>query len=169
MRVTKLSSGMFAIVVVLAAACGSSTSPGGTGSAGSSAAGSSGSAGKGGSPGSAGTSGSAGATGRGGTSGTAGTSGRGGTSGGAGTTGSGGSGTQPIGAACANTGNCSQADGPAICCLSIPACVLETQCPTGPNYIPCNMTTNPCSKAGWVCCNAGGMSFCTKQSGCPSP
>jgi len=154
MRVMKLSWGALAIVVVLAGACGSSATSGGTGSAGSSG---------GGSSGAGGTSGAAGTTGGAGTSGAA------GTTGGAGTSGSGGGGTQPIGAACANSANCSQADGPAICCLAIPACVLETQCPAGPNYIPCDDTTNPCAKAGWICCNAGGMRFCTKQSGCPAP
>ncbi len=88
--------------------------------------------------------------------------GRGGTTGSAGTTG-----TQPIGAACANTTNCSQADGPATCCLSIPACVLESQCPGTPTYVSCE--TTPCTKPGWICCNAGGMHFCTKQNGCPAP
>ena len=76
-------------------------------------------------------------------------------------------GTQPIGAACANTSNCSQADGTAVCCLQIPACTLANQCPTSPNYVPC--TDDPsCMKGGWICCNAGGMHFCTKQSGCPT-
>jgi hypothetical protein len=147
MRVMKLSWGTFAIVAMLAAACGSSSSPGGTGTAGSSA---------GGSTGTAGTTGAAGSSG---------TPGHGGTTGPGGTTGSGGSGAQPIGAACANTGNCSQADGTAVCCLSISTCVLETQCPGSPNYVSCE--TTPCSKSGWVCCNAGGMRFCTKQSACP--
>ena len=80
--------------------------------------------------------------------------------------GSGGSGTQPLGTACANSGNCSQADGPAVCCLSIPACVPEGQCPGSPNFVPCTDTAS-CMKGGWICCNAGGMHFCTKQSGCP--
>ena len=157
MRVMKLSWGTFAIVVVLAAACSSSTYPGGTGSAGSSG---------GGSSGGAGTTGSAGTSGGAGTTGNAGTTGSAGTTGGAGTTGSGGSGTQPLGAACANSGNCSQADGPAVCCLSIPACVPEGQCPGSPNFVPCTDTAS-CMKGGWICCNAGGMHFCTKQSGCP--
>ena len=158
MRVMKLSWGTIAIVVVLAAACGSSTSPGGTGSAGSSGGTSS--------SGSAGTTGNAGTSGGAGTTGIAGTSGGAGTTGAAGTTGSGGSGTQPLGAACANSGNCSQADGPAVCCLSIPACVPEGQCPGSPNFVPCTDTVS-CMKGGWICCNAGGMHFCTKQSGCP--
>ena len=160
MRVTKLSWGTFAIVVVLAAACGSSTSPGGTGSAGLSGGGSSGTTGHAGATGNAGTSGGAG------TSGQAGTSGGAGTIGSAGTTGGGGSGTQPLGAACANSANCSQADGSAVCCLSIPACVPEGQCPGSPNFVPCTDTAS-CMKGGWVCCNAGGMHFCTKQSACP--
>jgi hypothetical protein len=125
------------------------------------AAGVSGSAGR---AGGAGTTGSAGNLGGAGSSGSAGTTGGAGTSGSAGTTGGGGSGTQPIGAACANTGNCSQADGTAVCCLQISTCVLDTQCPTGTTYVSCE--TQPCSKAGWVCCNQGGMRFCTKQSAC---
>ena len=74
-------------------------------------------------------------------------------------------GTQPIGAACANTANCSQAEGTAVCCLSISTCVLDTQCPAGTTYVSCD--TQPCTKSGWVCCNAGGMHFCTKPSACP--
>ena len=107
-----------------------------------------------------------GAAGSSGPSGSAGTTGRGGTTGSAGTTGAGGSGSQPLGAACANSGMCSQADGPAICCLSMPACVPEGQCPSSPNFVPCTDTAS-CMKGGWVCCNAGGMHFCTKQSACP--
>ena len=102
----------------------------------------------------------------GGTTGSAGTTGRGGTTGSAGTTGAGGTGTQPIGAACANSANCSQADGTAVCCLQLSTCMVASECPTAPTYVPCS-SANPCSKAGWVCCTAGGMSFCTKQSGCP--
>ncbi len=159
MRVMKLSLAMLAIVVLLVGACGDSSGPGGTGTAGSSGGSS---AGRGGTTGAAGTMGAAGTTGNAGTSGSA---GRGGTTGAAG--GGGATGTQPIGAACANTSNCSQADGTAVCCLSIPACVLADQCPGSPTYVSCE--TTPCSKAGWICCNAGGMHFCTKQSGCPSP
>jgi len=156
MRVRNLSWGTLAIVVVLASGCGSSTTPGHDGGGGSSGGGAAGSAGT---TGGAGTSGAAGASGSAGVSGNAGTTGRGGT------TGSGGSGTQPIGAACANSTNCSQADGTAVCCLAISTCVLDGQCPGSPTYVSCE--TTPCAKAGWVCCNAGGMHFCTKQSGCP--
>src|SRR5688572_27091990 len=131
----------FAVAVVVAlisaAACGSSTDPPGNDGA------------AGGTTGAAGTTGSAG---------------RGGTTGNAGTTGSGGTGAQPIGAACVNTGMCSQADGPAVCCLQINTCVLDSQCPTGGTFVSC--ATQPCARAGWVCCNSGGMQFCTKQSGC---
>ena len=56
---------------------------------------------------------------------------------------------------CANTGNCSQADGPAVCCLQNSTCVLDGQCASSPNYVPCS-ATNPCTKGGWVCCTAGG-------------
>jgi hypothetical protein len=158
MRVMKLSWGAFAIVVVLAGACGSSSSPGGTGTAGSSGGGNAGTAGR---------AGSSGTTGGAGTSGNAGATGRGGTTGSAGTTGAGGSGSQPLGAACANSSNCSQADGPAVCCLSIPACGPEGQCPGSTNFVPCTDDAS-CMKGGWICCNAGGMHFCTKQSGCPT-
>jgi len=155
MSVMKMSWGTLAIVVLLAGACGDSSGPGGPGTAGSSG---------GNSAGGAGTMGAGGTLGNAGTSGSA---GRGGTTGGAGTAGGGGAvGTQPIGAACANTSNCSQADGAAVCCLSIPACTLANQCPTSPTYVSCE--TTPCDKAGWICCNAGGMHFCTKQSGCPT-
>ena len=153
----KLSWLMVVVFALAAGACGSDSNGGGDAAAGSSGGGS---AGRGGTTGSAGTPGGGGTTGGGG-------AGRGGTTGSAGTTGAGGSGTQPIGAACANTGNCSQADGPAVCCLSIPACVLASQCPTSPTYVSCE--TTPCDKTGWICCNAGGMHFCTKQNGCPAP
>jgi len=143
-------------LVAMAGACGSSAYPsdasvtgrGGSGGSAGGGAGIGGGAGAGG--GSAG-----GATVDGGNGGGA------GGGGGAGAA----SGTQPIGAACANTGNCSQADGTAVCCLQISTCVLDTQCPGGTTYVSC--ATQPCSKSGWVCCNAGGMQFCTKQSACP--
>jgi hypothetical protein len=162
MRVMKMSWPMFAIVVLLAGACGSSNNPPSTGTAGTTGGAGSG---RGGTTGGAGTSGAAGAAG---TSGNAGTTGRGGTTGSAGATGTGGAGGQPLGAICANSSNCSQADGPAVCCLSIPACVPEGQCPGSPNFVPCTDTAS-CNKGGWICCNAGGMHFCTKQSGCPAP
>lgn len=133
-------------LVAIASACGSSTDPPTSdGAAGG---------------GSAGATGSAGTTGSGGTTGTAGTTGS------AGTPGGGGTGAQPLGAACVNSGMCSQADGQAVCCLQISTCVLATQCPTGTTYISC--ATQPCAQGGWVCCNAGGMQFCTKQSACPN-
>jgi hypothetical protein len=173
MCVMNVSSCKFALVIVLAAgaalaagACSSST-PGGNDGGGSGAAGRGGTTGAGGTTGTAGTAGMAGRGGSGGASGRGGTTGSAGATGTGGATGGGGGvmGTQPIGAACANTSNCSQADGPAVCCLSIPACVLENQCPGSTTYVSCE--TTPCTKAGWICCNAGGMHFCTKQSGCP--
>ena len=165
MRVMKLSSAVilvFAICAAASGACSSDTKGGGDASAGSSGGGTSGSAGT---SGGAGTSGSAGTSGNAGATGSA---GRGGTTGSAGATGAGGAatGTQPIGAACANTSNCSQADGTAVCCVQISTCVIDTQCPSGTNYVPCTDTAS-CNKGGWICCNAGGMHFCTKQSGCP--
>ena len=150
---------LVALAAVAAGACSSDTKGGADAAAGSSG---------GGASGSAGTSGRAGTTGGGGTTGSAGTTGRGGTTGRAGATGAGGTGTQPVGAACVNNGMCSQADGPAVCCLSITTCVLDGQCPGSTNYIPCS-DTMPCTKAGWICCNAGVMSYCTKQSGCLAP
>jgi len=179
MRVMNLSWCKFALAIVLAAgACGSSSPGGKDASAGSSGGGTTGAGGTTGSAGTmdvggtsgtgrGGTTGSAGTTGRGGTTGAAGTTGRGGTTGAGGTAGGAGTaGTQPIGSACVNDANCSQADGTAVCCLQINTCVLQSQCPTGTNYVPC--TTNAsCNKGGWICCTAGGMSFCTKQSACP--
>ena len=155
----KLSSLVLVTIIALAAgACGSDTKGGADAAAGSSA---------GGTTGSAGTTGGGGTTGAGGRGGATGGGGNAGTTGSAGTTGAGGSGTQPVGAACVNNGMCSQADGPAVCCLQISTCVLANQCPGTPTYVSCE--TMPCNKSGWICCNAGGMHFCTKQSGCPAP
>jgi len=111
--------------------------------------------------------GSSGTPASGGTGGTGGVAGSGGTAGAAGasgTAGSTGTGSQPIGYPCVNTGMCSQADGPAVCCLQILTCVLESQCQTGGSYVSC--ATQPCARSGWVCCDQGGMQFCTKQSAC---
>ena len=169
MRVMNLSWRKFALVIALVAgACSSSTSGGNDAAAGSSGGGAS--AGKGGSGGSAGTTGAGGTTGSAGVSGTA---GRGGATGSAGNSGGGGTGgagaamgTIPIGSVCANTSNCSQADGPAVCCPQISTCVLDGQCPGSTNYVPCNDTTMPCTKAGWICCHSASMTYCTKQNGC---
>jgi hypothetical protein len=46
--------------------------------------------------------------------------------------------------------------------------VLDGQCASSPNYVPCTDTAS-CMKGGWICCAAGGMRFCTKQSACPTP
>jgi hypothetical protein len=75
------------------------------------------------------------------------------------------SGMQPLGSVCANTGNCSQATGAAVCCVN--TCKLVADCPQPPGYIPC-MRGSDCAQYGgsWVCCEAGGMRFCTKQSAC---
>ena len=95
--------------------------------------------------------------------------GRGGTTGSAGTTGGAGTAARSRSAPHARApSNCSQADGPAICCLQLSTCMVASECPASPTYVPCS-NANPCSKGGWVCCTAGGMSFCTKQSGCPAP
>lgn len=87
----------------------------------------------------------------------------------AGTTGSGATGTQPLGAICANDTNCSQSDGMAVCCVN--TCTLADQCAANPMYLPCNSTAD-CSAygGGKLCCEvtASGqaMRFCTKQSAC---
>lgn len=142
-------------VVVASAACGSSSAPPRDGGADHATA-----------------TGAAGSGGAGGTSGAAGASGA---TGGAGQTGAGGvggqaaMGGQPLGSACANTGNCSQADGAAICCVN--TCVLEAQCPTGNMFLACASGAD-CARfgGGKVCCEqqtAGNvMRFCTKPSGC---
>jgi hypothetical protein len=184
--------------VVIAAACGGkggsdggSLAPKGFGDASGSSGGPvGGSAGRGGSTGggtggsTGGTSGSTGGTG-GSTAGTGGSAGRGGTTGGAGGTtvtdggqrpadaaagAAGAGGTQPLGALCANTGNCSQAMGAAICCLSTSgnACTLADKCPSSPGYVPCASQKDCDLRAGGgkVCCDEGGMRFCTKPSAC---
>jgi hypothetical protein len=77
-------------------------------------------------------------------------------------------GTQPLGALCANTGNCSQAMGQAVCCVD--TCKLATECPVPPGYFPCNRkadcSTNDRDSEGRICCEGGGMRFCTKPSVC---
>jgi hypothetical protein len=184
MSVKNVSSCKFALVIMFvglaAGACSSSGSGGndaGAGSGGASGGSSAGRGGGGGTTGVGGTTGAAGTTGRGGTTGGGGTAGsagsgatgRGGTTGSAGATGTAGTmGTQPIGAACANTSNCSQADGEAICCLQSSTCVLATQCPGGPNYIPCTDDAS-CNKGGWICCKTSVMNYCTKSNGCVAP
>src|SRR5450432_2293065 len=145
----------FVLAFVLAAAACGSSSPAPTGgmdaAAGTSATGQAG-AGAGGASGRTGSAGSS-STGAGGASGTSGAGG------------GGPSGTQPLGSACANTGNCSQADGAAVCCTN--TCVLQGQCPSGTNFLACASAAD-CAKygGGKVCCEqtAGGvsMSFCTK-------
>jgi hypothetical protein len=74
-------------------------------------------------------------------------------------------GTQPLGSACANTGNCTQASGMAVCCVN--TCTLVEACPSDPGYLPC-MKKADCDRygGGKVCCQAGSMTFCTKQSAC---
>jgi hypothetical protein len=183
MNVMNVSSCKFALCIVLvglaAGACGSSGSGGNDAAAGSSAGGTSAGSrgGNGGATGAGGTTGAAGTTGRGGTTGSGGTAGgagsgatgRGGTTGSAGATGTAGTmGTQPIGAACANTANCSQADGAAVCCLQISTCVLATQCPGSTNYVPCTDDAS-CNKGGWICCKTSVMNYCTKSNGCLAP
>jgi hypothetical protein len=74
-------------------------------------------------------------------------------------------GTQPLGSACANTGNCSQATGTAVCCVN--TCTLADACPTDPGYLPCTKKAD-CDRygGGKVCCQTAAMTFCTKQSAC---
>ena len=143
-----------AALATAALACGSSSpAPGpNSGAAGMTSSGSAGASGSAGSSGSAGASGNAGSTGA---------------------AGGGPSGTQPLGSACVNTGNCSQADGAAVCCLSMSTCTLTAQCPTGNNFLACGSQADCAAKVGGgkVCCSettASGvtMDFCTKPSGC---
>jgi hypothetical protein len=74
-------------------------------------------------------------------------------------------GGQPLGSLCANSGNCSQASGMAVCCVN--TCTLAEACPSNPNYLPC-MKASDCNQfgGGKVCCMAGSMSYCTKPSAC---
>jgi hypothetical protein len=142
-------------LTLVASACGSSSSAPGTHPDG--AAGTSG--------GTAGASGTSGGT-SGASGGTAGASGTSGGTAGAGGGGGTAAGGQPIGSVCANTGNCSQADGAAVCCTNM--CVLQAQCPTGTQFLACTSTAD-CGKygGGKVCCKEGSMDpFCTKPSGC---
>jgi len=158
MRVMNLSWCKFALVIVLAAGACSSGSGGNDASAGSgSGSGGSGTTGRGGTTGTAGGGGSGGTTGRGGTTGSGGASGGGGTAG-----------QQPIGSACANSSNCSQADGPAVCCVQISTCVLQSQCQSGTQYVPCTDDAS-CMKGGWICCKTSSMNYCTKSNGCLAP
>jgi hypothetical protein len=74
-------------------------------------------------------------------------------------------GSQPLGSLCANSGNCSQASGMAVCCVN--TCTLAEACPSNPNYLPCTKASD-CNQfgGGKVCCMAGSMSYCTKPSAC---
>jgi hypothetical protein len=155
------------------ASAGSSGFAGAAGTSGGSAGG--GAGGTGASGGSAGTGGSAATGGSAGTGGAAGSGGVSGTGGG-GTGGGTADGGQPIGSLCVNDQNCNQSQGKTVCC-AMPGCVapcecqLETNCPGGTPFLPCQ-TSADCSKfgGGKVCCEVqtGGstMRFCTKQNGC---
>jgi hypothetical protein len=74
-------------------------------------------------------------------------------------------GTQPLGALCANSGNCSQAMGMAVCCVN--TCTLAEACPSDPSYLSCTKAAD-CAQfgGGKVCCKTASMSYCTKASGC---
>jgi hypothetical protein len=110
-----------------------------------------------------------GATATGGSMSTGGSTNTGGSTSTGGSSGTGATGTQPLGTICANDGNCSQTEGEAMCCMS--TCTLAEQCPSSPQYLPCN-TAAGCAEfgGGKVCCemDAGGqpMRFCTKPSAC---
>jgi hypothetical protein len=160
-RTALVCMAVLGMAVSLGACSSSSPAPSGDGGAGTTGA--------------SGTGGHAGTTGASGASGGAGTTGASGASGGSGTTGASGAGGgggnaaggQPLGSVCANTGNCSQADGVAVCCINM--CVLQGQCSTGNQFLACASAAD-CSKygGGKVCCQAGGGmgNFCTKPSGC---
>jgi hypothetical protein len=75
-------------------------------------------------------------------------------------------GTQPIGAACANTGNCTQASGAAVCCVN--TCLLASECPNN-NYVDCDPAPTYACRTGRCCrAMAGGQTiyYCTKSNGC---
>jgi hypothetical protein len=88
---------------------------------------------------------------------------------GAGVTGSGASGTQPLGAICANTSNCSDSEGAVVCCQQ--TCTLADACPASTTYLACDSAAD-CAKygGGKLCCEvqttSDTMRFCTKQSAC---
>jgi len=98
-------------------------------------------------------------------------------SGGSATTGTGGSGTggvdgggpqgvQPIGAVCANTGNCSQVTGTVVCCVN--TCLPTDECPNN-NFVPCDPAPTYACRTGRCCrAMAGGQTlyYCTKNNGC---
>jgi len=125
----------------------------------------------GGSTGKGGSTNTGGSMSKGGTTSTGGstTAGAAGEADGAGMMGTGASGTQPLGAICANDGNCSDAEGAAVCCQQ--TCTLPDACPTSTNYLPCESAAD-CAKfgGGKLCCevqtSSDTMRFCTKQSGC---
>ena len=83
--------------------------------------------------------------------------------------GSGATGTQPLGAICANDDNCSDSAGTAVCCQQ--TCTLAEACPTSTTYLPCEGAAD-CKKygGGKLCCevqtSSDTMRFCTKQSAC---
>ncbi|MFZ5890575.1 MAG: hypothetical protein ACOY0T_05850 [Myxococcota bacterium] len=77
-------------------------------------------------------------------------------------------GMQPLGAICANDGNCSQAQGAAVCCRS--TCTLAEEC-TNSTYLPCDSGADCAAYGGGKSCceqQASGQTirFCTKQSAC---
>ncbi len=73
-------------------------------------------------------------------------------------------GTLPPGAICANDLNCSQDQGPAVCCVNV--CRPAEDCPGG-SYLQC-VSGSDCDAfgGGKVCCDVPGMRFCTKPSAC---
>ncbi|HXI60887.1 MAG TPA: hypothetical protein VNO55_32730, partial [Polyangia bacterium] len=144
-----------AFIFLAGVACGSSTPPAGgdaNGTGGTSGGSGSGGSGSGGNAGGSGGAGS-------------GTGGSGG-SGGSGVDGGGPLGTQPLGAACANSGNCAQTAGAAICCVN--TCLLMADCPSN-RFLECGPAPDYSCAAfggGKQCCKAtaGGqtMFYCTK-------
>jgi hypothetical protein len=117
----------------------------------------------GGSTGSGGSKASGGSTSRGGAAGLGGSVATGGSAG------SGATGTQSLGAICANDTNCDQSQGAALCCRS--TCTLSEQCPTSTTYLPCKSAADCATYGGGkLCCevttSTDVMHFCTKQSAC---
>lgn len=136
--------------------CGSSSKTGAIDAATERGSGGGGVAGSGGGSGA----GSGGATGGGGAAGSGGATGSGGAAGDAG------QGSQPLGAVCANTGNCSQTAGAAVCCVN--TCLPSDECPNN-NYVACDPAPGYACRTGRCCrASASGQTilYCTKNNGC---
>jgi hypothetical protein len=92
--------------------------------------------------------------------------GSGGSGGGGGVDGGGPQGVQPVGAVCANTGNCSQTTGTVVCCVN--TCLPSDECPNN-NFVPCDPAPTYACRTGRCCRAMAGAQtiyYCTKNNGC---